>query len=384
MDTTDPPLNLATRCLSCGTVFRVAEDQLLASDGWVRCGRCNGVFNATEVLFDVDTGTPMRLALPPAATEPALAPYQAPDRTPDQTPDQTPERPQADLPRWAAPAPAPRQEPGFAPPPAAARNDPDEPLLRAPSRASDDNAADEPIFITDHVPPPVAADQLPATAGTASADGPALLAAPAAALAAASATGTAVASDAAAMAAAAASAPLAMPQQAAPSFMRQAERSAIWRHPAVRGGLWAGVLLLGLAALLQMTLLWRNSLAAHLPRSAPALQALCSLAGCSVQPLRRIQQLSVDSSGLNRLEGSSLYRLQLVLRNRADPAVMMPALDLTLTGPQGELVARRVLPVAALGVPQASLQAGQELPIKVLVSTGDRRVDGYTLELFYP
>jgi predicted Zn finger-like uncharacterized protein len=323
MDTTDPPMNLATRCLPCGTVFRVAEEQLLASDGWVRCGRCNGVFNAAEVLFDVDTGTPMRLALPPPAAGPALAQ----------------DRPPAAV---------------------AARNSPDEPLLRAPSRPSGD--ADEPIFITDHVPPPAAAEMLPATAGTAPDDGPALVAAPAAAV----------------------SNPPAMPQQAAPSFMRQAERTAVWRHPAMRGGLWAGVLLLGLAALLQMVLLWRDSLAAHLPRSAPALQALCRLAGCSVQPLRRIQQLSVDSSGLNRLEGSSLYWLQLVLRNRADTAVMMPALDLTLTGPQGQLVARRVLPVSALGVPQTALQAGQELPIKVLVFTGDRRVDGYTLELFYP
>ena len=57
-------MNLATRCLSCGTVFRVGEEQLLASDGWVRCGRCNSVFNAAEVLFDIDTGAPMRLALP--------------------------------------------------------------------------------------------------------------------------------------------------------------------------------------------------------------------------------------------------------------------------------------------------------------------------------
>ena len=73
-----------------------------------------------------------------------------------------------------------------------------------------------------------------------------------------------------------------------------------------------------------------------------------------------------------------------MLRNRADTAVMMPALDLSLTDPQGQLVARRVLPVAELGVPQAVLQAGQELPIQVLLSTGERRVDGYTLELFYP
>jgi len=30
------------------------------------------------------------------------------------------------------------------------------------------------------------------------------------------------------------------------------------------------------------------------------------------------------------------------------------------------------------------LQAGQELPLQALLSTGERRVDGYTVDLFYP
>jgi hypothetical protein len=177
-----------------------------------------------------------------------------------------------------------------------------------------------------------------------------------------------------------------LPAQAqdTPSFLRQAERGRLLRHPAVRSVAGVLVVLLALAVPLQMALLWRDSLAAQLPRSVPALQALCRLAGCSVQPLRRIHQLAVTSSGLNRLEGSPLYQLQLVLHNRADTAVMAPAVDLTLTDPQGQLLARRVLPAAELGLVQPALQAGQELPIKLLLSTGEHRVAGYTLELFYP
>lgn len=49
----DPGMSLATRCSACGTVFRVVQDQLKVSEGWVRCGRCDAVFNALESLFDL-------------------------------------------------------------------------------------------------------------------------------------------------------------------------------------------------------------------------------------------------------------------------------------------------------------------------------------------
>jgi predicted Zn finger-like uncharacterized protein len=49
---------LATRCPSCGTVFRVVTDQLRVSEGWVRCGRCAEVFNASEQLIDLGSSSP--------------------------------------------------------------------------------------------------------------------------------------------------------------------------------------------------------------------------------------------------------------------------------------------------------------------------------------
>src|SRR6476620_1776313 len=51
-------MSLATRCTSCGTAFRVVQDQLKVSEGWVRCGRCNEVFNAIEGLFDLERDMP--------------------------------------------------------------------------------------------------------------------------------------------------------------------------------------------------------------------------------------------------------------------------------------------------------------------------------------
>ena len=48
-------MTLATRCTACGTIFRVVQDQLRVSNGWVRCGRCNEVFNALEGLYEIYT-----------------------------------------------------------------------------------------------------------------------------------------------------------------------------------------------------------------------------------------------------------------------------------------------------------------------------------------
>ncbi len=76
-------MSLATRCTHCGTIFKVVQDQLKASDGWVRCGRCNEVFNAMPALFDLDTESP-----PPrvsAPTEPQPSPPE-PEAGPDSQP----------------------------------------------------------------------------------------------------------------------------------------------------------------------------------------------------------------------------------------------------------------------------------------------------------
>ena len=364
-------MNLATRCASCGTVFRVAHEQLRVSEGWVRCGRCDAVFDAAEVLFDIDNGTPAHLDLGPAL-EPALdatldpapgPPTEAADSSfaePDQIAGHSSKKPSlSDGPALPAALPGPASSPstpGPAVEPQFAQHE--EFLLRTPSAEAEPWLDDAPDTGEDSRPvlAPLAPTHTPVRSPTGAAAG----------------SLSAAASQASGL-----GAPL-------PSFLRSAEHGAVWHRPAVRSALAAASTLLALSLLLQTALLWRDSLAAHWPATAPALQGLCSVVGCQVLPLRRIESLAVDSSGLNRLDGSTLYRLQLVLRNRAATAVMAPALDLSLTDAQGKSVARRVLSMTELGVPQAALQPGQELPIKVLMATGGRRVDGYTVDLFYP
>jgi predicted Zn finger-like uncharacterized protein len=48
-------MSLATRCPACGTIFRVVQDQLKVSEGWVRCGQCHEVFHGIESLFDLES-----------------------------------------------------------------------------------------------------------------------------------------------------------------------------------------------------------------------------------------------------------------------------------------------------------------------------------------
>ena len=43
-------MSLITRCPACGTMFKVVPDQLRISEGWVRCGQCAEIFDATASL----------------------------------------------------------------------------------------------------------------------------------------------------------------------------------------------------------------------------------------------------------------------------------------------------------------------------------------------
>ncbi len=44
-------MSLITRCPACQTMFKVVPDQLRISDGWVRCGQCGEVFDASQHLL---------------------------------------------------------------------------------------------------------------------------------------------------------------------------------------------------------------------------------------------------------------------------------------------------------------------------------------------
>ena len=55
---------MITRCPECSTLFKVVADQLKISDGWVRCGRCDHVFDGAANLQD-DSVAETTVATPP-------------------------------------------------------------------------------------------------------------------------------------------------------------------------------------------------------------------------------------------------------------------------------------------------------------------------------
>ena len=66
-------MSLITCCPSCATRFRVVPDQLRISDGWVRCGRCQEVFDAAAALQEQQEAA---LAAPQPAVPPPPPPPQ--------------------------------------------------------------------------------------------------------------------------------------------------------------------------------------------------------------------------------------------------------------------------------------------------------------------
>lgn len=416
-------MTLATRCPACGTVFRVVQDQLRVSEGWVRCGRCSEPFNALEAMVEwppVRTAAP---AAPPAPPDAAEAPVKAAAAESALEPAPAAEAPATEAPAADEPALAGRADAAevvapepMAEPPASVVAVPPEPepepeaaasVTRGDAPAFEAESAEaqraEPAFIdlppgievvaTDGAlgldvarPPdsPHVADVRidPVLDAEPAVETPAPLAdplAPAATALEAAATPTTEVLQPAEASAVAAPSPL----EPAPSFVVQADRAARWRRPGVRIALGLASLLAALGLAAQATHAYRDRIAAASPALRPWLQQACAAVGCRVGEYRQIDALSVESSGLVRVEGAPVYRLAVTLRNRAPLEVAAPAIDLALTDAQGQQIARRVLTMADLDLPLRSLKPGSELPIQAPLRI-DGQVSGYTVEIFYP
>ena len=150
--------------------------------------------------------------------------------------------------------------------------------------------------------------------------------------------------------------------------------TAVWGLIAVAG-------LVGL--LVQAAVAWHDEWAQSAPSLRPALEVACVMAECKIEPVRRIDALTVEASQLTQL-GGTIYQFSTTVRNRAAVELTVPALDLVLTGSDGQIIGRKVLRWADFGLRTRSMAAQQELTLQTNLNTGSTAVAGFTIELFYP
>jgi predicted Zn finger-like uncharacterized protein len=387
-------MSFTTRCPACGTTFRIVPDQLKISDGWVRCGHCADVFDATlflegevaPVVPAAPAVTPVNPSMPEtpvagAVSDTASAPVPpeviiAPEPMPAPAPEQevedsdgdwllhpTPSLPVqapvgADLVRVPGPAPKPasvddafvdelrrfaQASPLDKPERHPAVESPPGPLIVHGEKAAPADFAD-PVTTADGYDLPVSPEVLPEAPN----DEPLL--------------------------------------PVEPGFVRQARRRAFWRSRGVRVAMVVVSLLLGLVLLAQVAVHERDSLAARFPAATPLLTALCLPTDCQIGPVRQIESVVIDSSNLVRRLGS-FYSFDFVLKNSARTPVAVPALELSLTDTREAVIARRVfLPDELPGAPQL-LPAQGSLSLSLRLSIAEQGVSsmsGYRALVFYP
>ena len=370
-----PSMTLVTRCPACVTMFKVAPDQLKVADGWVRCGRCSEVFEASVVPYPdapVALDQPAAMPLPQTPETPSFSAFsqqglaepfvEATDRAPSLTPDFAPSLQEAPTPQdEAAPqaaAPAdqavPQEvmevQPDVLPASFAAAMA----ALQEPERIEPTFSDADLVFKPDS--PPLAE---PVGVSANAPDAPPLAAEP-------------------------------LQPVEELSFMRDAQPTPFWTPPRLRTALVLLCTLLLLALVLQWTVRHKDGLAAQQPRLAPWLQALCRPLGCEVRLLRRIESVQIERANFKK-SGTRAYLLTFVLKNTAATAVEIPALEVTLTDSQRQVLVRRVLLPAQFGVTASTLQAHSEVAGVValtLATEGDRvaalPVTGYRILAFYP
>ena len=294
-------MSLTTRCPACKTLFKVVPDQLRISEGWVRCGQCDEIFDASTELQGSETD-----AAQPASVKP----------------------------------------------------------LEVAAAAAQTSAPVDLELADDH---PMTESQLQEAVSSSSAWPDGMASGPGAQEV----------------------APHAEAEPAAPelSFMRSAKTASRWNRPLVRAGLLLISLLLSLGLALQLLVQERDWVAAVEPGLKPWIEEVCTLMECTVEPLRQIDSVVIDSSSFNKIRGE-VYRLNFTLKNKAVTELAMPAIELSLTDVSDQPLFRRVFLPGELGLQSGVLPAAAEshatLTLGIKTNGGADRIAGYRVLAFYP
>jgi predicted Zn finger-like uncharacterized protein len=322
-------------------MFKVVADQLKISDGWVRCGHCAEIFDATADLRDDTQLEPAPAAAEPAAAAPEPPPVDDPEPTLGFASSLHTQVDDSAIDDIHDPEEIAEQAKVLTEHPL------DQPfeLRRADVSELPDEPGDEEALVGPHGfsrPSPLEPEPEPQ--------------------------------------------PEREPELHDLGFVRQARRQEFWRRPGVRAAL--VLLLVVLAALLAGQVMYRDRdrLAVSSPALRPWLARMCAVLRCRLGPPLQIDAIAIETSTFNKVRADT-YRLNVTLKNQAANEVAMPSLELTLTDSQDQPVVRRVLQPAEFAPGRAALPSGDwstSVAVAVDANGGAGRIAGYRLLAFYP
>ncbi len=363
-----------TQCPACQTYYRIVPDQLRISDGWVKCGNCSDIFDASAYLIEIETQAghaeienqvdvePNGMAINPQDDQPASAfDLSTADSTRVVSPQSEPlsQSVEADQIEYRSPPPSDMEDAVKQTEPAWATHqvnpDADAELEATPYALPklvfpEDQPAIAPAVVDDEQavrwddPAPSTSQPVPLTTGGHAFDEPV-------------------------------------------TFMHEAPAPSVWQKPLVRAAL--AFLAFGLLVLLagQWVFRERDRLAASSPELRSTLRTACALLNCEIRPVKQIEALVIDSVAFNKMEDDT-YKLSFLVKNTSDLPVAYPAVELVLTDAESQPAYRRVLSNAELGTRAAELAGSSDWAVTVALRIDApavvQRVFGYRLLLFYP
>jgi len=318
---------MKTRCPDCQTVFRVTPEQLKARAGKVRCGHCQGVFNALDSLLEEHhPAAPVPEARPPHGSH------------------------QAETPR----PPEPAIEPTM-------REAPDDSDHATPLMTDEAELSVFPADVDFDISAPLD-KQL--DAGKAREIGKA--------------TGLILPRDTTEIPGYSKWAEDAITT----TPLATAEKPSHWPFYVA-----AILLVLGLAG--QVIFYFRTELSVALPSTRPLLEAFSQALNSSLPLPAQADLISIEVSDLQTdTNRGNLLVLNATLRNRAPYAQAYPSLELSLTDTQDVAIVRRIIePKEYLSARKPGEQAfpsNSNLSVRLWIEAKDVSAAGYRLFVFYP
>jgi predicted Zn finger-like uncharacterized protein len=430
---------LATKCPHCGTVFKVAADQLKLRGGIVRCGKCSEIFDGNAALVDPEAA--LHRHLPASeADEPAPGPAPEEEEIPVYTLDfdttleplgiipKADSTEEASEPESPAAAPAPQLDIDFdldlVPPPSRTESAPffepapEAETESAPESESESESESEPEQAPEPEPAPTlepetepetepepepepefeptpepelepAPEQEPELSPVIEPE-PDLVAPPVAsedATEPADVQGTELVPGAMATESAHAEEPVRADDDVEePGFVtRVRKKEKATRITRILMAI--GSVLLLAAVLAQGVITFGSVLAARYPQAKPALSEACKLLRCQIALPAQIDTLSVETGELQSIANGT-FLFATVLRNDSTLVQTWPHIELALTDTADKTLVRRVIKPAEYLPPRTDTRRGfpakTEQQVKVYFKLNGVTASGYHIAIFHP